>query len=280
MLTIVPLYEGMKNYIDNARQQPEPDLRLLWQQWVIDPYWHLWAAGQHNEARTRDEISDPPGFLDDLEISVSELISSNVVDLVRSSYEEICRYLPYHEGNTVICIMAGGPECTEVVGTCIGGSTLLTIPAARPGWEIWVKYVLAHERHHSAWGYHYYYVQGLSRRNLLFSLISEGAADTFAHYLCPGLTPAWVNALTCEEEARQWQIMQPLLFEPDENGSLHRRFFFGDSQTQTPSCTGYTIGFHILQEYWKLHPYESVTDWTLKEPEKVLAECGYPARQA
>jgi uncharacterized protein YjaZ len=276
MIKIVSAYLGMMDYIQAARNQPEWEWDNLWQQLVIDPYWEQWAAGQHNEARTREEMSHPPHALDGLEQAVYALAQSRVEELVGDAYEIIRQHLPYHDDEVAICIMAGDSNCQDVNGTCIGSSTLLTIPAMRGEWQPWVKYVLAHERHHSAWGYHYYYIRGGSQRNLLISLISEGAADTFAHYLCPGLYPAWVNALTLEEEASQWQIIQPLLDIPDVDGSLHRRFFFGDVETNTPPSTGYTIGFHILQEYWKRHPEEGVVEWTLKAPEDILIESGYP----
>lgn len=278
MLTIVSAYQGMTGYISAARKCQEPEWGRLWQQFVIEPYWQLWAAGQHNEARTRAELAHPPLDLDILERSVNALAESKVEELVRTAYKDICQHLPYHDDDTVICIMAGSSNSGDVAGTCIGGSTLLTISAAVPGWQPWLKYVLAHERHHSAWGYHYYYIQGGSRGDLLTSLISEGAADTFAHYLCPDMHPTWVSALSPEEEVQQWQVIEPLLDLPDSDGALHHRFFFGDAELGTPASTGYTIGFHILQEYWKRHPAESVADWTLKAPEVVYDESGYSAK--
>jgi uncharacterized protein YjaZ len=277
MLRIVSLYRGMYDYIVMARKQPRSAWGYLWQQLVIDPYWEQWAAGQHNEARTRLEMASAPCDLDDLEQAVTALTQCNVDELVRSAYETISQHLPYHDGDTAICIMAACANCQDVVGTCIGSNTLLTIPATRQGWQSWVKYILAHERHHSAWGYHYYYVRGGSRRDLLCSLISEGAADTFAGYLCPGMHPSWVNALSPDEEAQQWKIIYPLLELPDADGVLHRRFFFGDIETNTPPSTGYTIGFNILQDYWKRHPGENVAEWTLKSPEETFAESGYPS---
>lgn len=275
MITIVQMYQGALDYVSEARKRPLSEWAVLWERFVLAPYWDLWAAGQHNEARTRAEMSLPPKELDSLEAAANLLAQSEVEALVRSAYESICIHLPYHDGDTAICVMATGANCQEVVGTCIGGNTLLTIPAAQPGWQEQVRYVLAHERHHSAWGYHYYYLSGGSRRDLLISLISEGAADTFAHHLCPNQHPFWVEALTAEQEEQQWRNIRPLLDIPDVDGALHRRFFFGDEATGTPSSTGYTIGFHILQSYWRQHPNETVADWTCKSPESVLAESGY-----
>jgi uncharacterized protein YjaZ len=276
MLRIVPMYQGLFDFIPRARKQPRSDWANLWQQFVLAPYWDQWAAGQYNEARTRAEMSCPPDDLASLEQSAEALAKSSVEAVVCSAYKDICQQLPYHEGDVAICLMAVGAIQQDVVGTCIGSSTLLTIPAAQIGWQPWVKYVLAHERHHSAWGYHYYYIRGGQRRDLLVSLISEGSADSFAHSLCPDMHPQWVAALSPEEEMLQWQIIQPLLDIPDPTGSLHRRFFFGSDDSSTPASTGYTIGFHILQGYIKRHSAESVTEWTLKLPEEIFSESGYP----
>lgn len=275
MIIIVPMYQGALEFASEARKRPQSEWAVIWEQFVLEPYWDLWAAGQHNEARTRAEMSIPPKDLDSLETAATLLAQSEVEKLVRSAFESICSHLPYHDGDTAICVMAAGTNYREVVGTCIGSSTLLTIPAAQPGWQEQARYVLAHERHHSAWGYHYYYLSGGSRRDLLVSLISEGAADTFAHHLYPNQHAFWVEALTIEQEEQQWRIIQPLLDVPDRDGALHRRFFFGDEATGTPPSTGYTIGFHILQSYWRQHPDETVADWTCKAPEYVFAESGY-----
>jgi uncharacterized protein YjaZ len=282
VLTIVPLYQGMAGYVRAAKADPSADRGALWEQHVVDPYWTQWGAGQHNEARVRAEISRPIDDLDGLEEAVNALSGSGVEELVRDAYVRICRLLPYHEGDTAICIAAADPrdrglvaDLNGVVGGCVGANTMLTIHPAGEGWQEWVPYVLAHERHHSAWGYHYYYLRGGTRRDLLISLISEGTADAFARQLCPDLHPRWLEALSPEEEARQWAAIQPLLDVPDLDGELYRRTFFGDAEAGVPAFAGYTVGYHIVQAYQSTHPGESVAEWTTRDPEAVLAESGY-----
>jgi len=276
MIKIVPAYQGMEDYIRAARSTPESEWSRLWTECVIDRYWDQWAAGQHAEARTREELSHPVYDIDTLETAVKALSGSGVEDLVRTAYEDIYPLLPYHTDEATICIMTSATMDLEIVGTCIGATTLLTINPTKPGWQQWVKYVLAHERHHSAWGYHYFYIQHGTRHDLISSLISEGTADSFAHIVSPNLCPSWTHALSAEEEARQWQSMLLLLETPDEDDRLHRRFFFGDPEKGTPPSTGYTIGFHIVQQYLQRHPEERVVDWTLKDPEVLFKESGYP----
>lgn len=261
---------------------PATDLRALWQQHVIDPYWDAWAAGQHNEARLREEMAQPITDLDGLAGVAAALAASNVEAVVRGAYDQIRQRLPYHDDAIAICIRAADPQdrglvadLNGVVGATVGGNTLLTINPAGQDWPSWVQYVLAHERHHSAWGYHYYYLQGGARRDLLVSLISEGTADSFARLLCPELLPRWIAALSPEEEARQWQAIRPLLDQPDWDGELYRRFFFGNAELGTPAFTGYTLGYRIVQGYLKNHPEAGVYDWTLAAPETILAGSGY-----
>ncbi|MGE5223722.1 MAG: DUF2268 domain-containing putative Zn-dependent protease [Omnitrophica WOR_2 bacterium] len=286
MLRIVPAYHGMEHYIKEARAHPEANLEELWNRHVIDAYWQQWAAGEFNEERIRREMSSPLRDLKGLEKEVQALATGGVENLVEEAYQFIAGQLPYHEEGAAVCILAADPQNQSllehnngVVGACMGANTLLQINPAGTDWQRWVGYVLAHERHHSAWGYHYIFVRGCRQTNLLADLISEGSADAFAHLLFPGLNPEWVNALTPEQEADQWEQMQAHLREPPEDDALHRRFFFGDADLGTPRFTGYTIGFHILQEYLIKHPQEPVAEWLKHDPEKILAESGYQPRR-
>jgi uncharacterized protein YjaZ len=178
--------------------------------------------------------------------------------------------------------MAGDPEnhilveqLNGVVGTCVGANTLLTIHPGGEDWQKMAGYVLAHERHHSAWGYHHFYLKPLPNFTFLASLINEGSADSFASLLFPGVRPQWTCALSPEQEESQWLTMKDLLGQPDFDGALYRRFFFGDPGTATPPYTAYTIGFHLVQSYLRRHPSESVAEWTTCPPEVIYDESGY-----
>ncbi len=273
MLNVISAYRGVLDYVQAARKAPRAAWQRLWAELVLDPYWDQWAAGEFNEERTRQELSRPEEDLDGLERVARGLAISRVEDVVRAAYEKISRMLPCHDDPVAICILPCDPVNAGVVGTCVGGNTLLTVSTEKPDWQDWIGYVLAHERHHSAWGYHYYFITHGNRRDLLISLISEGSADAFASRLYPSLKPDWLNALTPEQESAQWAAMLPLLDVPDPEYALHRRFFFGEGQT--PASTGYTIGYHIVQAYISRHSDQSVSDWTQCPPEVILAESGY-----
>ncbi len=267
MLKIIPAYLGIASYIEKARAYHGIELVPLWERHVIAPYWDQWAAGQHNETRIRQDLLRPILDLDGLEQEINVLATSPVEAIVSAVYEQICELLPYHEEDAAVCIMAADPadrglvdHLNGVVGSCVGGNTLLTINPAGKDWQKMVPYVLAHERHHSAWGYHHFYIQPIPNPDFLASLINEGSADSFARLLCPDVHPKWIEALSPEQEILQWRSIQEVLHQSDGDGALYQRFFFGNPETGTPAYAGYTIGYHIVQSYLKTHPHESVAD--------------------
>ncbi len=157
-----------------------------------------------------------------------------------------------------------------VVGQCVGDNILLQV-APVPGWERWLPYHLAHEYHHAVWGYTYFYLQGHTEMTLLAMIISEGAADSFAHAVYPELNAPWATALSAEEERAQWQAMQPLLGGTDPG--LYERFMFGDAET--PAFTGYAIGYQIVQRYLRARPGLAPSEWVATDPREMLAVGGY-----
>ena len=142
VLRIVPLYQGMARYVSAAKASPGVERQILWEQHVVDPYWAQWGAGQHNEAQARAEIGRPIADLDGLQEIVTALSGSGVEELVRGAYARICELLPYHDGETAVCIAAADPQdhglavrLNGVVGGCAGANTLLTIHPAAADWQ-------------------------------------------------------------------------------------------------------------------------------------------------
>lgn len=145
---------------------------------------------------------------------------------------------------------------------------------AVPGWEKYVPWVLAHEYHHTVWGYNYYHLKGNRGQDLLTSVISEGEADCFAKGMNPDVTPSWICALTAAQEREQWAVMKGYLY-CENSMELHRRFFFGDEDTGTPPFTGYTIGFNIVREYLKARKGISFAELADKDAGEILEVSGY-----
>lgn len=278
MLKIIPGYLAQANYVKAARAQSGSDLQQLWWTHAIAPYWADWAQGQFNEERTRAQMQAPILCLDELELAIELISQSGVAQWVAQAYAEMTRVLPSPLEEHVVCIYAADPTNdwilqNGVLGSGLGDNTLLQINPLHPNWQEWVGYVLAHEYHHAIWGYHYFYLRGQMRMDLLTGLMVDGQADSFAHMLYPQLKPSWLDALTLEQEAVQWGRMQAHL--TSEDGEIYSRFFFGDEQSGTPVCTAYTLGYHIVQTYLQGHPGINVIDLLEMPPQDILAGSGF-----
>jgi len=281
MLKIISAYYGMAKYIQTARQMPDVPLAEIWWIYAVAPFWADWADGQFNEQRLQAQFSNPIPALDDLAVEVDLLAQSGVEGLVECAYAEIAVALPPGVAEPVVCIYALDPANKRVVerqngvaGGGVGDNILLQINPLTPDWQAWVPFVLAHEHHHAVWGYHYFYLQGHNSADLLTTLLSDGQANWFAHTLYPELQPAWDHALTPVQEIEQWRRMQPHLSSTD--GDLQASFMFGDDQT--PWCTGYTIGYHMIEAYLRAHPRTQITDLLKKDAHEILADSRYEVR--
>lgn len=276
-LKIISAYQGLKAYIQAASDQENPDFQKLWLDYVIAPYWNDWAAGQFNETRIREEIQHPMTDLSKLEQALEILSDTNVEEMIAAVHEKILKILPYPEPLQAVCIYINqnlGASVHGVMGSGVGDNILIQINPLFPGWESYLPWVLAHEYHHSIWGYHYYFLNGNSSQNLLTTLLCEGEADSFAKSFCPELLPVWVDALTPQQEHEYWSILQSYLYE-EASMELHIRFFFGNDKTGTPPFVGYTIGFHIVQAYLASHPETSFAELTDMDTKDILLESGY-----
>ena len=275
-IKIVPLYEGMSKYIKEANANSNSNLSKLWTKHVIDYYWDEWASGQFNEERTRAQIEKPITVLNRLSIVVEQFSSSEINSMIQNSYAEMTQILPPPENNKIISIYANphlGEDVGGVVGSCVGDNILLQINTTIPGWKSIVPWVIAHEYHHTIWGYNYFYINGNTNLHLLTGLISEGQADSFAKYLNKDITVPWINALNKQQEYEQWLIIQKYLNNTDTK--IYQRFFFGDEKTNTPKYTAYAIGYHIVQDYLGVYPETSFYELLDIDAYEILKESGY-----
>lgn len=275
-LKIVPGYKGMAEYIKEAKLNPDSDLQKLWLKCVIDPYWDEWVSGQFNEERTRRQMQDPIIDNDKLSHSVELLNNSEIISIIEDTYRKMTEKLPSPEDSKVICVYANpylGENVGGVMGSCVGDNILLQINASFPGWEAVVPWVLAHEYHHTVWGYHHFFLKRNTQMDLLTGLISDGQADSFAKSLNTNINVPWINALSEQEEQEQWSIMQEHLNSTD--GNIYSRFFFGDEKTNTPGCSAYTIGYHIVRSYLKVHTEIDFAELLDIDAQEILTDSGY-----
>ncbi|HHX65506.1 MAG TPA: DUF2268 domain-containing protein [Chloroflexi bacterium] len=225
-------------------------------------------------------MEQPITDLDALSVEMALFARADVEAVVTQCYGEIVAHLPSPDTEEgVVCIYPLDPAARQVresmggvVGECVGGNILLRL---YPDNDLarWLPYHLAHEYHHTLWGYHYFYLQGHDAPDLLALIVSEGAADSFAHMLYPDVDVPWVRALAPDQEAAQWAALRHHLAEP--GGPLYERFMFGDAKAGTPPFTGYTIGYHIVQRYLRARPEQRPDEWLAVDPWEMLAVGGY-----
>lgn len=270
--TIISAYEGMAAYVEAAQATPDANLSALFRQYVVDPYWEDCASGGEYVMLAQDAVAVPIKDLDYLAGAVSTLRESDVEQIVKEALQEAATVLS--GPNTTVCIYVVDPERTfvrdymgGVMGMTVGSGKIWIQIYPEGNWRDWVPYTVAHEYHHSVW----------TNRNLSQSfdlvdyLIFEGRADSFARVVYPDVAAPWTEALTAEQEAVQWQAMQPHL--DTMSGMMQRKFMFGG--TDVPRWTGYTIGFHIVQDYLGKHPSVSVKEWTAMDAHDLLVESDY-----
>ncbi len=277
-LKIISAYSGTTGYLRAARSKPQSEWGALWHAQAVAPYWSEWALGQIFEERTRQLLRPPITNLDGLQAEVDCLSASGIEALVEDAYDRITALLPSPLTERAVCIYPADPDNAWLfdngaVGNCIGDNILLQVNPLSPVWRQIVPFVLAHEYHHTVWGYNYFAVLGKTHMDLLTGLLTDGQADSFARLLCPDLLPSWLQALTPAQEVEQWGKIQPFLSGNDED--IYRRFFFGDEPTGTPLNTAYTIGYHIVQAYLNSHPARTLLDLMNLDAQTILSESGY-----
>lgn len=272
--SVVPVYEDMLAYINAAREAEDPDLEALLETHVLEPNWET-CAGNEYRPPPGSIFDEPIQDLDALEEIIHQLQKSDVERVVRAALQKSAQKL---EGpDTTVCIIAADPsnwfiqeKMHGVNGWTFGAGKIILQVNPAPGWENWVPYIIAHEYHHSAWTDRYYQLD--DQETLIENLVFEGRADSFAHIIYPHMEVPWVNALSAEEEQNQWE---KILNEGETTNTLVKTRFLVGGDQNTPTWTGYTIGFHIVQSYLDAHPQADIETWTTLPPHELLEQSGY-----
>lgn len=274
--TIISAYEGLAAYVEAARPAPNIGLNALFRQYVVDPYWEDCAAGGEYMKQDKDSVT-PISDMDYLTSAVRILRDSNVEQIVEEALQEDAKVLS--GPNTTVCIFVAEPQNTlvrdfmhGVSGFTVGSGKIWLQIYPDGAWLDWIPYGVAHEYHHSVW------TDRQDSKSITMDLadylVFEGRADSFAHLVYPDVHAPWTEALTPEQEKRQWKVMQQHL--DTRSLATQRMFMFGMfGGNAVPHWTGYTIGFHIVQSYLQKHPHATVDEWTALDAHDLLAQSGY-----
>jgi len=278
-LNVILGYIGQAEYVSAAKANPDSDLESLYQEYVIDPYWRPCAEGGEYVKLDEGKLSTPIRDLEQLGQMTQVLIDSDVENQVKEAYAQAKLHLPSE--NTTICVFATDPnnlfardQMNGMTGFTAGAGKIWLEIYPEGNWEEWVGYAVAHEYHHSTWTAQYY--DEKAPIFLIDALVFEGRADTFARQLYPELTAPWTNAISKEVEHSQWETIQDILRVTSMQSI--RGYMFGN-QRNIPQWTGYTIGFHIIQDLIEKNPELSVEEWTAMEAMDVLDQSGYATKE-
>ena len=137
----------------------------------------------------------------------------------------------------------------------------------REALRLWFPRALAHEVNHAV-----RILKGPGfGPTLLPQLISEGTATAFDQAAFPGPVDPWTHAITSAQECALWKKTKPQL----GYTGLYDAWMFGDKSLGIPNWTGFTIGYHIVDDYRRYHPGVSWETLTLATATAILAGSHY-----
>jgi len=198
---------------------------------------------------------------EDLKEEIELLKKIDFEQIVDSAFQIITKALPGPD--TKILFIPINPEYREfyqnfgigiyaiTVGT---GKIIVSIDPSFSNWSQLLPYILAHEYHHSVWTSRNFVTADFTP---LEYLTLEGRADSFANKLFPNTNLFYLNMLTVDQEKRIWNLLKPELNK--RNSDMNDKMMIGTDVI--PVCSGYTIGFSLIESFKKNNP--TITDTEL-----------------
>jgi len=192
---------------------------------------------------------------------------SNIVD---SAFQKIIPELPGPK--TKILFILANPEYRDLyrqykVGmaaiTVGAGKIIVSIDPTSIYWKEQLPYVLAHEYHHSVWTSRNFTTADLTP---LEYLVLEGKADSFAKNLFPDTEFPHTKVMDENKERFVWDLIKPEL--NNRKSNMNDLMMMGNEDI--PRCSGYTIGFNMVELFKR--NYQTAIDSLIIdiEPEQIL----------
>ena len=130
---------------------------------------------------------------------------------------------------------------------------------------LWLPRALSHEVNHS--------VRVLAGpgfgTTLLPQIITEGISSVFDEAAFPGPPNPWDNAISQNQQCDLWKKAKTQL----SSTGLYDLWMFGGHGV--PHWTGFTIGYHIIQDYRSRHPHVSWAALTAASATTIMAGSHY-----
>lgn len=208
-ITVLNACENVKNYIEQVENGISAE--AAWEKEAIEPFWDRLCCYSPTDLSERKPkpIRDLQGLKEQCE-RLSEL---NLA-LLETEFQRISSTLPNYDDSPLLVVIfpcdtnntTVNEKQNGVVGTSLFGNILIQVNSLIEGYEAWIKYVFAHEYHHTIWGNYWFVLHaGTLSDEFINSLVIDGEADCFALELYPDLKPKWIFDMPIAEVQRLWE---------------------------------------------------------------------------
>lgn len=267
----VVLYDEFEEFINKSKDNNK-DSDKLYKEIILD------TVSKDFIAQADRVIGKTIMELDELEAKLRLLKDERVEEIVEDTLEKSNRYLlgidttvyifpstlEYHQTTS----MLGG-----IAGWTLGsGKILILVDPTAENWEYILSYIVAHEYHHSVWSAQKF---DNSKFTLLDYLVFEGRADSFVNKVFPNVKAPWTSSICFETEKIVWNLISAQLNSKDDE--LLTKVMFGGVK-DFPLWSGYTIGYHIVQDFLNNNLEVSIEEWTKMDSRKILEKSRYEGR--
>jgi len=275
--TIVSFYKHMPAYI-KAAERNRSRIAGIYKRLVFDPIWNDFASKGECSFLAKS-LEKPITDLENLAHETALLGKSNAEEIIKTALLKVSKILP--GPNTTVYIQALDPVYkkylpehmqTGITAHTFGSGRIIILVDPRvPDWKQYLQKITAHEYHHSVWVSRNFETVNFS---LLEYLTLEGRADSFAELIYPDIKSPWVNMFDFEKEKDVWYFLRDRLNSRDAD--LLMRTAAGDKNT--PFASVYTIGYRIMQDFFKNNPDVTLQEWTDMEAEDIFRKSNYEAK--
>ena len=276
--SIVSFYLNMPVYIKKAKENKK-QINKIYKTYVYDPIWDNFASKGECSFLAKN-IKYPITEIDGLDTAIKILSDSGVEDIIKKALLKVSKVLP--GPNTTIYIQILNPSYKKMIpsnaskiidmgmhaDTYGTGRILIAIDPMSKNWKKMLPRIVAHEYHHSVWVSRNFETINFS---LLDCLILEGRAEGFADLIYPDIEAPWPGSFDLNYEYRVWQHMKQVLHSKDEQ--IITKMFAGNEEI--PFLGVYSMGYKIMQEFFKNNPEVSLIEWTDMEPAEFLSKSKY-----
>lgn len=272
-IDVINTCKETRNYIARVKNGEAPG--ICWEEEVVSVHWQKLCCYAPFDLSNRKPkaVTDIPAL--EKQCALLEKLD---VDALKHEFERVSEALPNYDDDPItVAIFPGDNGNTSVnekqngvVETSLFGNMLIQVNPLIPGYEDWIRYVFAHEYHHTVWGNYWFVLHhGELENRFIDSLVIDGEADCFATQLNPALKPQWLFGLSEETVRCLWEEKYKVIAQSTEVD--YASYMFGNEKIGIPWCAGYAVGYWLVRKYLTLTG-ESAAAILERKPELLLGE--------